>query len=109
MGCSLQAPELRNGGGGEQKTFFGCDLGRLASGICANLVLFALNTLVFAGGAVHNPQGALLPCASPQAACTVVNGRVSVRQGQLTALELAPLIAQHNRLALRLARNSLQG
>jgi cytosine/adenosine deaminase-related metal-dependent hydrolase len=79
------------------------DIGHLASGMCADLALFDLRTLAFAGGAVHDPVGALLLCASPQAAWTVVNGRVVVRAGQLATLELAPLVQRHNALALQLA------
>jgi cytosine/adenosine deaminase-related metal-dependent hydrolase len=125
VGRALQPPEVRKG-----KTFFGCDLGptemtardalhlatrggakvlgrsdigHLAVGMCADLALFDLHTLNFAGGAVHDPIASLLLCASPQAAYTVVNGKVVVREGQLTTLELGPLIEHHNRLALQLA------
>jgi 8-oxoguanine deaminase len=121
VGRAMQAPETRDG-----KTFFGCDLGpaemtardalalatrggaqvlgrkdigHLAVGMCADLALFDLRTLGFAGGAVHDPVGSLLLCASAQAAYTVVNGRVVVREGQLATLELAPLVERHNRLA----------
>ncbi len=80
------------------------DIGHLAPGMCADLALFDLNTLGFAGGAVHDPLGALVLCASPQAAYTVVNGRVVVREGRLTTIELGPLIERHNRLALQLAQ-----
>jgi cytosine/adenosine deaminase-related metal-dependent hydrolase len=128
VGRALQSPETRNG-----KTFFGCDLGptemtardalalatrggaqvlgrsdigHLAVGMCADLALFDLDTLAFAGGAVHDPVGSLLLCGSPQADYTVVNGRVLVRQGQLTTVDLGPLIERHNRLALQLANHS---
>ena len=124
VGRALQPAQTRNG-----KTFFGCDLGpaemtardalalatrggaqvlgrsdigHLAIGMCADLALFDLDTLAFAGGAVHDPVGALLLCASPQAAYTVVNGRVLVRQGRLTTVDLGPLIERHNALALQL-------
>ena len=130
VGRAMQPPEIRTDGNGQQRSFFGCDLGpaemtardalslatrggaqvlgrsdigHLAAGMCADLALFDLNTLAFAGGAVHDPVGALLLCASPQAAYTIVNGRVVVRQGQLTTLELGPLLEKHNRLALQLA------
>ncbi|MDZ4282854.1 MAG: 8-oxoguanine deaminase [Hydrogenophaga sp.] len=126
VGRAMQPPELRDG-----KTFFGCDLGpaemtardalqmatrggaqvlgrsdvgHLAPGMCADLALFDLRTLGFAGGAVHDPVASLLLCASAQAAYTVVNGRVVVRQGQLTTLDLGPLLERHNRLALQLAQ-----
>jgi cytosine/adenosine deaminase-related metal-dependent hydrolase len=79
------------------------DIGHLAPGMCADLALFDLRTLGLAGGAVHDPVGALLLCASPQAAWTVVNGRVVVREGQLATLDLGPLLERHNRLARQLA------
>ena len=52
---------------------------------------------------MHDPFGELVLCASSQAAYTMVNGRIVVRQGQLTNVELEPLIETHNRLALQLA------
>ena len=134
VGRAMQPPEERTLANGERRTFFGCDLGpaemtvrdalamatrggaqvlgrsdigHLAVGMCADLALFDLNTLGFAGGAVHDPVGALLLCASPQADYTVVNGRVVVRQRQLTTVDLGPLVERHNALALQLATLSL--
>ena len=125
VGRALSAPETREG-----KTFFGCDLGpaemtardalhiatrggaqvlgrqdigHLAPGMCADLALFDLRTLGFAGGAVHDPLASLLLCASPQAAYTVVNGRVVVREGRLVTVDLGSLVERHNRLAIELA------
>jgi cytosine/adenosine deaminase-related metal-dependent hydrolase len=130
VGRAMQAPESRIEASGEKRTFFGCDLGpaemtahdalslatrggaqvlgrtdvgHLAPGMCADLALFDLSTLAFAGGAVHDPVGALLLCASPQAAYTVVNGRVVVRQGHLTTVDLGPLVERHNTMARLLA------
>lgn len=126
VGRALQPPSTDASG----RTFFGCDLGpaemtardalsvaarggaevlgrkdigHLAPGLCADLALFDLRTLAFAGGAVHDPVGSLLLCASPQAAYTVVNGCVVVREGRLTTVELEPLIERHNQLAKQLA------
>ncbi|HMP10540.1 8-oxoguanine deaminase [Hydrogenophaga sp.] len=131
VGRALSAPETRDG-----KTFFGCDLGPaemtardalhmatrggaqvlgrkdigyLSVGMCADLALFDLRSLGFAGGAVHDPVASLLLCASPPAACTVVNGRVVVRDGQLVTLDAGPLIERHNRLALQLAQTCRTG
>ena len=133
VGRAMQEPETRTSPGGAPHTYFGCDLGpaemtardamtlatrggaqvlgrtdigHLAPGMCADLALFDLDTPAFAGAAVHDPVGALLLCASPQAAYTVVNGRVIVRDGQLVTLEQAPLIERHNRLALLLAKRA---
>ncbi|HNV59116.1 MAG TPA: amidohydrolase family protein, partial [Rhodoferax sp.] len=125
VGRAVQPPEVRDG-----RTFFGCDLGpaemtardalslatrggaqvlgrsdigHLAVGMCADLALFDLDTLGFAGGAVHDPVGALLLCASPQAAYTIVNGRIVVRDGQLSTVDLGPLLERHNAMALQMA------
>ena len=130
VGRALQPPEVRIGADGERRSFFGCDLGpaemtardalslatrggaevlgrsdigHLAPGMCADLALFDLRTLGFAGGAVHDPVGALLLCASPQASWTVVNGRVVVREGRLATLELEPLVERHNQLPRKLS------
>ena len=129
VGRALRPPETRDG-----KTFFGCDLGpaemtardalhtatrggarvlgrqdigHLAPGMCADFALFDLRTLGFAGGAVHDPVASLLLCASPMATHTVVNGRVVVRDGQLTTVDLGPLIESHNRLAVYLAEAAI--
>jgi 8-oxoguanine deaminase len=128
VGRAMQPPETRTVQG-TQRTFFGCDLGpaemtarnalrlatqggaevlgrpdigTLAVGQCADFALFDLNTLGFAGGAVHDPVGSLLLCASPQAAYTVVHGRVVVREGHLTTVDTGPLVERHNRLAIAL-------
>ena len=82
------------------------DLGHIKVGYCADLALFRLDTVAMAGGAVHDPVGALLLCASAPADHTIVNGRVVVRAGQLTTLDLPPLVEQHNRHALNLARQA---
>ena len=79
------------------------DIGHLAPGMAADLALFDLRTLGFAGGAVHDPVAALLLCAPAPAACTIVNGRVVVRQGQLATVDLGPLLERHNHLARQLA------
>ncbi len=82
------------------------DIGYLAKGMCADIAMFDLRTLGFAGGAVHDPVASLLLCASANAAYTIVNGRIVVRQGRLTSLELEPLIERHNRMAVLLASGS---
>jgi cytosine/adenosine deaminase-related metal-dependent hydrolase len=79
------------------------DIGQIAVGQCADMALFDLRSLALAGAAVHDPVGSLLLCASAHAAYTVVQGRVVVREGQLTSLELGPLVEEHNRLAGLLA------
>ena len=129
VGRAMRPPETRTVND-QPRTFFGCDLGpaemtardalrlatrggaevlgrsdigHLAVGQCADLALFDLKTLGFAGGAVHDPVGSLLLCAPPPAAYTVVHGRVVVRHGRLTSVEAGPLVERHNALAIELA------
>jgi cytosine/adenosine deaminase-related metal-dependent hydrolase len=85
------------------------DLGQLARGRCADLALFDLRTLGFAGGAVHDPVGALLLCATAPAAYTVVNGRVVVREGRLASFELEPVLERHEALARELVERRGRG
>jgi 8-oxoguanine deaminase len=79
------------------------ELGQLKAGFCADIAMFRTDTLSMAGGAVHDPVGALLLCASDKADYTIVNGRVVVRQGQITTVDMGPLIERHNQLAMQLA------
>lgn len=78
------------------------DIGAIQPGMCADLALFDLRSVAFAGGAVHDPVASLLFCATPVAAYTIVNGRVVVREGRLTTVDLGPLLERHNRLAMQL-------
>jgi cytosine/adenosine deaminase-related metal-dependent hydrolase len=71
--------------------------------MCADLAVFDLNTLSFAGGAVHDPVGALLLCASAHADMVVVNGKVVVRNGEITTVDLGPLMESHNTFARQIA------
>jgi 8-oxoguanine deaminase len=123
---SLEAPHVNADG----KTIFGCDtapmemtardalrlatrggadvlgrkdIGQLAVGYCADMALFDLRSLSFAGGAVHDAIGSLMLCASAPAAYTVVNGRVVVREGQLASVDLGNVIERHNKFAVQLA------
>ena len=123
---SLEAPHVNADG----KTVFGCDtapmemtardalrlatrggaevlgrkdIGQLSVGYCADTALFDLRSLSFAGGAVHDAIGSLMLCASAPAAYTVVNGRVVVREGQLTRVDLGNVIERHNKFAVQLA------
>jgi cytosine/adenosine deaminase-related metal-dependent hydrolase len=82
------------------------DTGHLTPGMAADLVLWRLDSLAMAGGAVHDPLAALLLCASPQAAWNIVGGRVLVREGRLTTLDLGPLVERHDRLARTLVEGA---
>lgn len=80
------------------------DLGQIAPGYAADLVLWRLDGLAQAGAAVHDPLAALVFTHAPQVALALVGGQTLVRDGQLTTLDLGPLVERHNRLAMQLLR-----
>jgi cytosine/adenosine deaminase-related metal-dependent hydrolase len=96
-----QALRLATRGGA--RTLGRDDIGQIKVGHCADLALFRTDTVGMAGGAVHDPIGALLLCSSQNADYTLVNGKVVVEKGELKTLEMPKLIGQHNSLASRLA------
>jgi cytosine/adenosine deaminase-related metal-dependent hydrolase len=81
------------------------DIGALIPGKAADFTAFNLNDISLAG-AHHDPIAALVFCAPSRASYTVVNGRVLVRKGELTSIELPIVIERHNKLAHQLVTNS---
>lgn len=86
---------------GGAKVLMRDDIGALAPGMAADIVTFSLNEIGLAG-ALHDPLAALLFCHVPRVQHSIVNGRVVVRDGELTTLELPVLIERHNALAHQL-------
>ena len=82
------------------------DIGALAVGMAADIVSVPLDGIATAG-ALHDPLAALVFCQIPRVKHSVVNGRVVVRDGELTTLALPALVARHNALARALARAAL--
>jgi 8-oxoguanine deaminase len=80
------------------------DIGQLAPGMAADLVAFDLADIGFAG-AGHDPLAALVFCAPARVAMSVIHGRVVVRDGALTTVEVPLLAERQRRLARALARN----
>jgi cytosine/adenosine deaminase-related metal-dependent hydrolase len=80
------------------------DIGALAPGMAADLAAFDLNAVAFAG-ARHDAVAALVFCGPATAAYTIVNGRVIVREGRLTTIDLPSLTRRHNRLAAELVND----
>ncbi|VVD73780.1 8-oxoguanine deaminase [Pandoraea capi] len=81
------------------------DIGVLAEGMAADFVAFDTRGVGMAGG-LHDPVAALVFCNPGQAAYSVVNGRVVVREGRLETLDLPSLVTRHNVLARQLAEAS---
>jgi 8-oxoguanine deaminase len=78
------------------------DIGALEPGRCADLFTIDLSDVAYAGG-LSDPVAAALFSAPTRARHTVVNGRVVVRDGQVTTMDLPRVIETHNRAAHRLA------
>ncbi|MCW5666808.1 MAG: 8-oxoguanine deaminase [Piscinibacter sp.] len=74
------------------------DIGALAPGMSADLVTVPLDEIGLAG-AGHDPLAALFFCHVPRVKHNVVAGRVVVRDGRLTTVDLPRLIEHHQRLA----------
>ncbi|RZI43764.1 8-oxoguanine deaminase [Herbaspirillum sp. HC18] len=94
-----QALELATLGGA--KVLNRDDIGALAPGMSADVVMFDLRQIGFAG-ALHDPVAALVFCTPVNAAYSVVNGRVVVREGRCTTVETGLVIERHQKLAARL-------
>jgi len=79
------------------------DIGALKPGMAADLALFDLRQIGYAG-ALHDSVAALVFCTPSNTAFTIINGRVVVRDGRLTTLDTGLLGERHNRLARELAQ-----
>jgi cytosine/adenosine deaminase-related metal-dependent hydrolase len=77
------------------------ELGNIAPGFAADIAIYDLNTVEFAGAAAQDPLGALLLCHSPRAKFVLVNGRVVVKYGQIATVYLQGLVTKVNDLVKR--------
>jgi len=78
------------------------DLGAIAPGMQADLALFKLDELRFAGAG--DPLAALVVCGAHRADRVMIAGRWRVEHGAIPGLDLASLIARQNHCARRLAK-----
>jgi len=79
------------------------DIGQIAPGKAADIVLFDLDQPAFAGGPSADPIAALIfTGTSHHAAWSIINGQVVLERGQIGGLAEKPLVGHANRLAARL-------
>jgi len=78
------------------------DIGQLAPGKAADCIGVRLDTVGYAGGAIHDPLAATVFCQPQNVALSVINGRVIIEEGQLLTAELPSLIERHNAISRRL-------
>ncbi|MEO6913278.1 MAG: 8-oxoguanine deaminase [Candidatus Baltobacteraceae bacterium] len=83
------------------------EIGYLAPGMVADIIGFRLDTLAFAGGAVHDPLAALVFCQPPNVDLSIIDGRVRIEHGAFTDIDVPALVTRHNRIARALVRDEL--
>ena len=74
------------------------DIGALNPGMAADFAAYDVRGVAFAG-ALHDPVAALLFCTAMNAAYTVINGRIVVREGHLETIDLPVVVERHNAIA----------
>lgn len=79
------------------------ELGRLAPGAAADMVAIDMDRVEYAG-AVHDPVAAVVMCAPVRVDRSWVHGRPLVVDGQVSGVDTAALVTEHNRLARALTR-----
>ncbi|MCE3261669.1 MAG: 8-oxoguanine deaminase [Pseudoduganella sp.] len=95
-----QALELATLGGA--KVLNRDDIGALKPGMSADIVMFKLDQVGFAG-ALHDPVAALVFCTPANVSYSIINGRVVARDGLLQTIDLPLVLERHNQLADNLA------
>lgn len=75
------------------------DIGFLAPGMAADLIIINFEDLGFAGGQ-HDPVAAIITCGDSQLVdTTIVNGEVVVREGRLVKVDETEIVRQANRIS----------
>lgn len=79
------------------------DIGALQAGMAADLIAINLDRLDYAG-ALHDPVAATLFCAPVRVDFSMINGRIVVKEGNLTTIDLGLVIERQNATARQLVR-----
>ena len=74
------------------------DIGRIEAGACADFIAVNLDRPAFAG-AQADPVAALILCQVDRVDYSFIHGRKVIDEGQLTTLELPPLVERANRIS----------
>jgi len=77
------------------------DIGSLEVGKCADFIAIDLDQIDYAG-ALHDPVSAIVFCSPQKVSYNVVHGRVIVKEGHLTTIDLPKQIEKHNQASQRL-------
>ncbi len=74
------------------------ELGRIAPGAAADLVLYDARDIAFAGAVAQDPLGALMLCHAPRPNRVIINGRTVYEGGGFTTLDVPRLVDEFNAL-----------
>jgi cytosine/adenosine deaminase-related metal-dependent hydrolase len=81
------------------------DIGKLSPGAAADVVLFDVERVAYAGGASIDPVAALITCGtSHHVSWSIINGRIAVERGHLCGFGERDVVRQANAIAERLVR-----
>jgi len=82
------------------------EIGQLKPGMAADLAIFRLDKIDYAG-AMHDPASAILFCgAGERATYTIVNGEFRVREGKLVDINEQDLFEQANEIASKMVEKA---
>ena len=87
--------------GGARVLRMDSDIGSIEVGKAADLIMWDLDTLEFAGG-LHDPYTAPVMCDAKQVNFSMVNGNVLIENGQFTNIDVRALVARQNTIAANL-------
>jgi 8-oxoguanine deaminase len=87
--------------GGARVLRMDSDIGSIEVGKAADLIMWDLDTLEFAGG-LHDPFTAPVMCDAKQVSLNMVNGKVLIENGQFTNIDVRALVSQQNTIAAHL-------
>ncbi|MDB5095883.1 MAG: 8-oxoguanine deaminase [Cyanobacteria bacterium RYN_339] len=74
------------------------ELGSLEVGKVADIAIFDLNRIEYAGAVEQDPVGALLLCHPTPPRYVMINGEIRVEHGAIKGLDLERLLKRHNEL-----------
>ena len=81
------------------------DIGSIEPGKAADLIMWDLDTLAFAGG-LHDPVTAPVMCDAGQVDFSMINGNVVIEHGHFTAVDVEALVRKQNTIAAALMGRS---
>lgn len=84
--------------GGARVLRMDSDIGSIEAGKAADLIMWNLDTIEFAGG-LHDPFTAPVMCDAKQVDFSMVNGQVVIEHGNFTNVDIPELIARQNGIA----------